>query len=82
MHRFYLHCVRCCRLSVTSRENQVQPEVFEMFNTIGSSIPLSAAEFPPTVCLCASAQAWGPDSLSWEPLVESFSLQTPLGEPC
>lgn len=37
-------CVYVCRLGTASRDNQVQPEVFEMFNTTGSSVPLSFAE--------------------------------------
>lgn len=62
-YRFYLHCVRCCRLSIPSRENRVQPEVLEMFNTIGSSVSLSAAEDSShqlcvCVCQCRHMGTW------------------------
>lgn len=38
-----LDCLRRRGLSTTSRDNQVQPEVFEMFNTAGSGVSLCAA---------------------------------------
>lgn len=77
--------VSSCRLGTTSRDNQVQPEVFEMFYTSGSSVPLSFTEHSShqlCVYMCQCAHTQGPDLLSWERLVEPFSLQTPLGEPC
>lgn len=40
-----LDYLRHCGLSTTSRDNQVLPEVFEMFNTIGSWVSLSAASY-------------------------------------
>lgn len=69
-----------------SRENQVQPEVFEMVNAIGNSVSLSPSEYSShRLCLCVAACTHThtlTDLLSWEQLVESFPLQTPLGEPC
>lgn len=58
-----LHCVRCCRLGTTSRDNHVQPVAFEMFNTIGSSVSLSAAQYNShwlcvCVCQCTHTGTW------------------------
>ena len=90
-------CVRSCRLGTASRDNQVRPKVFEMFNIARSSAPLSFAEhgfhqLPVYVCQCARARTHthahtqtqtntGSDLLSWEQHVEPLSLQTPLGYP-
>lgn len=57
-------CVRRCSLGTASRDNQVQPEVFEMFNTTGSSVPLSFAEhsshqLPVYVCQRAHTHTHG-----------------------
>lgn len=52
--------MRSCRLNTTSRDDQVHPEVFEMFNTIGSIVPLSAPEYSShQLCLCVPVRTHG-----------------------
>lgn len=50
-----LHWMRCCRLHTPSRENQVQPEVFEMVNATGNSVSCSPSECGShRLCLCVA----------------------------
>lgn len=50
-----LHWMRCCRLHTPSRENQVQPEVFEMVNATGNSVSCSPSEYSShRLCLCVA----------------------------
>lgn len=81
-----LDCLRRRRLSTTSRDNQVQPEVFEMFNTAGSWVSLCAASHSACVCVYDSipAHAWrarAPHLLSWDVHMQTFLARLPRVNP-